>query len=89
MATMSFTQQLARFLPCPDQTVDAGSLRDALDQAFIANPRLKSYVVDEAGELRKHVAIFIDGVPARDRNGLTDPVKAHSEIYVLQALSGG
>ena len=33
--------------------------------------------------------IFVDGVQIRDRVGLSDPVSETSEIYVMQALSGG
>ena len=35
------------------------------------------------------MAIIVDGHPLRDRTGLTDSVSDLSEIYVLQALSGG
>jgi hypothetical protein len=46
-------------------------------------------VLDEQGELRKHVVIFIDGERVRDRRRLSDPVRTASQIYVLQALTGG
>jgi hypothetical protein len=35
------------------------------------------------------MVIFIGGRQAKDRDGLTDPVEQGSEIYVMQALSGG
>lgn len=35
------------------------------------------------------MALFVDGVPVRDRTSLSDSVGAGSEIYVMQALSGG
>jgi hypothetical protein len=35
------------------------------------------------------VAIFVDGQMIGDRVRLTDPVHAGSEVYVIQALSGG
>jgi hypothetical protein len=46
-------------------------------------------VLDEQGRVRKHVNIFADGVMVADRVALSDPVAPTSEIYVLQALSGG
>jgi hypothetical protein len=46
-------------------------------------------VLDERGAVRKHMVIFIGGRQAKDRDGLTDPVEGGSEIYVMQALSGG
>lgn len=56
---------------------------------FSANPRLRGYVVDERGALRKHMSIFVDGDLIVDRRTLSDSVGPTSEIYVMQALSGG
>jgi sulfur carrier protein ThiS len=39
--------------------------------------------------LRKHIAVFVDGKMVADREGLSDPVNQDSEIYIMQALSGG
>lgn len=50
---------------------------------------LRGYVLDEQGRLRKHVNIYIDGELITDRLRLSDPVRPTSEIFVLQALSGG
>lgn len=52
-------------------------------------PGLQSYVLDEQGSLRRHVNIFIDGRMISDRNNLSDVINAGSEIYIMQALSGG
>jgi molybdopterin synthase sulfur carrier subunit len=85
MAQIIFTQQLARFLPVPTLETSAASLRAALDGAFAANPRLGAYVLDEQGQLRANVVVFIDG----KRSDLDEPLRQDSRIYVLQALSGG
>jgi hypothetical protein len=39
--------------------------------------------------VRHHIAIFVDGQLLRDRIHLTDAVSPSSEVYVMQALSGG
>ncbi len=85
MAQIIFTQQLARFLPVPTLETQAATLRAALDGAFAANPRLGAYVLDEQGQLRANVVVFIDG----QRSGLEAALRDDSKIYVLQALSGG
>jgi hypothetical protein len=64
-------------------------VREALDHVFTDNPRLRGYVVDERGALRKHMSIFVDGELIADRRTLADAIGADSEIYVMQALSGG
>ena len=89
MATLVFTQQLRRFTEVPEVDTPALVLRDALDAAFAANPRLRGYILDEQGHLRQHVVIFIDGQRVRDRIRLDDPLTPDSEIHILQALSGG
>lgn len=89
MAKIVFTPHLKRYLDCPPREVEADSVAEALEQAFAENPRLRSYLLDDQGGLRKHITIFIDGQVIRDRTGLTDSVGRDEEVYVLQALSGG
>lgn len=89
MPRISFTPNLQRHVACPPATVAGATVREALDHVFADHPRLAGYLLDDEGRLRKHMVVFVDGSPARDRDGLTDPVGASSEILVMQALSGG
>jgi len=61
----------------------------ALRAVFEDNPRLRSYILDDQDRLREHVVVFIDGQMVQDRATLSDPVENDSEIFVMQALSGG
>ena len=63
--------------------------RHALDAAFAQQPRLRGYVLDEQGALRPNVVIFIDGARCRERRVLDDALLPDSQVYILQALSGG
>lgn len=89
MAQVFFTQQLARFTTLPRVETGAVQLRAALESAFDANPRLRGYVLDDQGQLRENVAIFVDGRHCADRRRLIDPLRPDSKVYVMQALSGG
>jgi sulfur-carrier protein len=89
MARVVFTSHLLRHVRCPESTISGNTLAAVLHQLFDAQPQLRDYVLDEQGELRKHVVVFIDGRRALDRERLSDPVAEASEIYVLQALTGG
>jgi sulfur-carrier protein len=60
-----------------------------LGNYFVDFPLVRSYIVDETGAVRRHVVIFVDGKQLLDVVGLSDPVDDASEIYVMQALSGG
>jgi len=50
---------------------------------------VRGYVVDEHGELRHHMVVFVNGIACADRRGLSDPVADGDEVVVMQALSGG
>lgn len=89
MPKLVFTQQLSRFTDVPEIVSPATVLRAALEDAFTANARLRGYILDEQGHLRKNVAIFIDGRRVRDHISLNDALAPGSSVHVLQALSGG
>jgi len=89
MPTVSFTSALRRFLPVPAAQVEGVTVGEALAAVFASRPALRGYVLDDQGALRRHVAVYVNGEPVRDRGQMTDPVGAGDEIYVFQALSGG
>jgi molybdopterin synthase sulfur carrier subunit len=89
MPNVVFTPALQRHVPCPPASVEGATVREVLDRVFGENPRARTYVLDEQGALRKHMMVFIDGEAVQDRNALSDGVGADSQIYVMQALSGG
>lgn len=89
MPRVTFTRALERFLAAPSIEVDGATLGEALAGVFAGHPALRGYVLDDQGALRRHVAVYVNGEPARDRATLGDPVRPGDEIYVFQALSGG
>jgi len=89
MARVAFTANLQRHLACPVQAASGNTVRAVLDQVFAAHPRLRSYVLDDQGRVRRHVAIYVNAVRVADRDRLGDPVGDDDEIFVFQALSGG
>lgn len=89
MPTVQFTPQLRRFLETVQVDSAATTLREALEDAFAVNPRLRGYVLDDQGGMRANVVAFIDGERCLERARLDQPLKPDSTVYVLQALSGG
>jgi sulfur carrier protein ThiS len=86
---VAFTRALERFLAAPAVEVEARTVGEALAAVFASRPALRGYVLDDQGSLRRHVAVYVNGEPVRDRVCLGDPVAARDRIYVFQALSGG
>ena len=89
MPTIYLTSHLRRVAPSGPTHVEAATLGAALDAYFETAPKVRSYIVDDQGRLRKHVAVFIDGELLTDKRDLGRSVMPNSEIYVMQALSGG
>ncbi len=90
MPTVKFTYALRRFFPqIKDTPVQSDTLPGLLQTINGHYPGIQSYIVDERGALRKHVNIFINGELIRDREQLSDRFDEHSEILIMQALSGG
>jgi molybdopterin synthase sulfur carrier subunit len=89
MPRVVFTSALRRFLRVPDTRIAGATVGDALAGVFDANHALRGYVLDDQGALRRHVAVYVNGEPVRDRTGLSDPLACDDEIYVFQALTGG
>ncbi|MCG3134987.1 MAG: hypothetical protein HMLKMBBP_02479 [Planctomycetes bacterium] len=89
MPRVVFTANLQRHVSCPPSVVPGRTVREALDAVFASNERARGYVLDDQGELRTNMAVFVDGEMLRDRRGLSDAVGESAEIHVMQALSGG
>lgn len=97
MAKVVLASALSRWLPAtaggPAQEVTielpGARLDEVLAGVFAQFPNLRGYVLDEHGAVRHHVAVFVDGTAIADKRNPTQAVSAGSEIYVMQALSGG
>ncbi len=89
MVAVSFPQVLQRHVACPPVDVDGGTVRAALEAAFVIYPTVRGYLLDDAGALRPHVTVFVDGKVVRDRVRLAQRIAPTARIDVLQALSGG
>jgi sulfur carrier protein ThiS len=89
MPVVQFTDNLSRQTAAPPCEVEGTTVRECLDAVFHQRPSLRGYVLDDQGGVRQHVVIFLDGEAIRDRERQTDPVRVNSELFVMQALSGG
>ena len=64
--------------------LDAATVGDALRALPVAN-----LVLDERGVLRPLVNVYVDGVDARDRDGLDTSLTGAEEIRLVAAIAGG
>jgi molybdopterin converting factor small subunit len=62
---------------------------DALSALATQSPNAIDKIVDEQGELRRHVNIFLNDENIRFLDGLRTTVPKNATIFVLAAVSGG
>jgi molybdopterin converting factor small subunit len=64
--------------------VEAATVGEALGGLPVAD-----LLLDEAGELRRLVNVYVDGEDTRRLNGLETPIEGAQEIRVIAAVAGG
>jgi len=65
--------------------VVGATVGEALDTLFQEKPGLRNHILDDAGGVRPHVSLFVDGI----QSDLTTALRDGSEVRILHAVSGG
>ena len=65
--------------------VPGSTLADVLVGLERLHPRLTGWVLDERGEIREHVNVFVNG----ERSPLSTPVADRDRVQIIQNISGG
>jgi sulfur-carrier protein len=65
---------------------EGSSLAELLDDLDAHHPGLRFRMVDEQGQIRPHMRVFING---RAVKALDTAVAGDDEVAIVQALSGG
>ena len=70
-------------------TVDAQDLRTAIDQLDSKFPGFKGRLLDDEGQPRQFVNLFLNEEDVRLRDGLDSRVGERDEIAIVPAVAGG
>jgi len=70
-------------------TVDAGDLRSAIEQLDARFPGFKGRLLDDQGQPRQFVNLFLNDEDVRLGQGLDAPVTDADEIAIVPAVAGG
>jgi molybdopterin synthase sulfur carrier subunit len=65
------------------------SVGEALTELWKLHPGLRDRVVNEQGQLRQHVNVFLDSENVRRKQSLETKVADGSELTILPSVSGG
>lgn len=70
-------------------TGDGPTLEACLAHLETTYPGIKERVMDEAGQLRRFVNIYVNGDDVRFMDGLASPLKDGDEVSIVPAVAGG
>jgi molybdopterin converting factor small subunit len=73
----------------PTVAVEAGDLRSAIDKLDARFPGFKGRLLDDGGQPRQFVNLFLNDEDVRLGRGLDSPVQASDEIAIVPAVAGG
>ena len=69
--------------------VSSGTLADVLDALESSHPGFRNRILDEAGELRRFVNVFVSDDDVRFLDGLRTDVADGSIVSIVPAVAGG
>jgi sulfur-carrier protein len=89
MIHITFAAHLQRHVALAPQSIEARTIGEAIDAACATAPAMRHYVLDDQGNVRKHVAVFIDGVLLLPRTDMQRALRGGAQVHIIQALTGG
>jgi molybdopterin synthase sulfur carrier subunit len=87
VATVLLPRSLVSLIPAAPRRceVEAGTVAEAIDRLDDIAPGVRNRLLDAGPSIRRHINVYVDGVPAT----LETPLGAASTIHVIPAVSGG
>ena len=86
MALVRLRGQLKRLAgDCAEHAVSGATVGDLLRELERAHPATGGWILDERGEIRRHINVFVNGELGEQKTR----VGADDRIDVLPAISGG
>lgn len=70
-------------------TGSGSSVAEVLLDLNAQYPGLRDRIVEEDGEIRRFVNVFVNGQNVRKLSGAATPVKSGDEIGIIPAMAGG
>jgi sulfur-carrier protein len=87
--TVRVPSALRTYAGGPELSLDASTVRAALETLERTHPSLYRSVCDETGKVRRHINLFVNRSHVRDLEGLDTALVAGDVISIFTAVSGG
>ena len=69
--------------------VNGGTIKEVLSELFTAHPDIKNHLIEENGDLRNFVNIFVNNEDIRHSGGLDSEVDDNSDVRIIPSIAGG
>ena len=69
--------------------VDGATVGQVLDNLDAAHPGIGERLLDEQGQIRRFVNVFVDDEDVRFASGLDTPVAEGTTVSIIPAVAGG
>ena len=70
-------------------SVAGGTIDELITNLEQAHPGIKERLLDDAGNVRRFVLIYVNGEDIRDLQDKATPVKDTDEVSIVPAIAGG
>ena len=70
-------------------SVEGSTLSEVLESLDTSYPGIKGRVLDDAGELRRFVNVYVDDDDVRFAEGLQTTIKDGGQVSIIPAVAGG
>lgn len=87
MPTLLLPRSLVSLFPGAPRRceVEAASVAEAIDRLDEVAPGMRNRLLDAGPSIRRHINVYVDGIPA----SLATPLGQDSVVHVIPAVSGG
>jgi sulfur-carrier protein len=90
MATVIIPTPLRKFTNNTAKlSVQANNIQETVDELTLNFPDLKKHLLDEQGQIRSYVNIFVGDEDIRDLQQAQTPIKESTVISIVPAIAGG
>jgi molybdopterin converting factor small subunit len=70
-------------------SAEGTTLTEVLDSLDTSYPGIKGRVLDDSGELRRFVNVYVDDDDVRFADGLQTSIKDGGQVSIIPAVAGG
>ena len=69
--------------------VEGGTVQEILERLTTEHPGIRGRLLDDGGQLRRFVNVFVDDEDIRHQDGLQTAVQPGQQVSILPAVAGG